>query len=343
MSKINEKTAVLALLRQKNQSLSLPEILQELEFELAERTLRSWLTNWVSEGKLVRTGQKRGTRYRWNADSPPIHFAFLESIPAHRREAVLAQIRDLWTHTSTALEGNTLSLGDTHFILQEGLTISGKPLREHQEITGHARAIDLLYAVVNSMIDKEWLFDLHRAVQTDLTFDIYKPNGAWKIEPNGTNIITPEGKQTYLEYAKPEHVDQLMQQLIDFINRVTPDHITLNTAPAIYAKVHMPFAHIHPFWDGNGRLARLVANLLLLKSGLPPLLIDQSRRREYITSLSTYQYTVGTLTDRTGLWPDQAKLEPFIKFCQESYYAVQELIKDNQTSQASELDDDGNV
>ncbi len=327
MCKKDEKVAVLVFIRQKNSALSLPEILQELEFDLAERTLRSWLVSWVEDGTLQRTGKKRGTRYRWNAETAPTHFAFLEPIPPHRREVVLAQIRDLWTHTSTALEGNTLTLGDTHFILQEGLTISGKPLREHQEIIGHARAIDLLYSAVNSTIDISWLFGLHKAVQTELTFDIYKPNGAWKVEPNGTNIITPDGKQTYLEYAQPKYIDQLMQALLSYINNFATDQVTLKTAPAVYAKVHMAFVHIHPFWDGNGRLARLLANLLLLKSGQPPLLIEQNRRREYITTLSTYQHAVGQLTDETGLWPHETELEPFVELCQESYGAVQALIE----------------
>ena len=332
MSKKHEKTAVLTLIRQKNSAISLPEILRQLEFELAERTLRSWLVGWVEDGTLQRTGQKRGTQYQWNAQTTPTSFAFLAPIPPHRREAVLAQIRDHWTHTSTALEGNTLSLGDTHFILQEGLTISGKPLREHQEIIGHARAIDLLYSAVNSTIDTEWLFELHKAVQTEQVNDIYKPNGAWKVEANGTNIITPDGQQTYLEYAAPQHVEQLMQQLLSYINHFEIKNLTLKSAPETYAKVHMAFAHIHPFWDGNGRLARLVANLLLLKSGQPPLLIEQTKRREYITTLSNYQYTVGTLTNTSGLWPDEAQLQPFIKFwsaklrnCTEINYASRKV------------------
>ena len=61
-----------------------------------------------------------------------------------RRIALLAQLRDLWTHYSTAVEGNTLTLGDTHFVLEQGLTISKKPIKDHQEVIGHARAIDIL-------------------------------------------------------------------------------------------------------------------------------------------------------------------------------------------------------
>lgn len=61
------------------------------------------------------------------------------------RQSLLHQIRDLWTHTSTALEGNILTLGETKFVIEEGLTVAGKPLKDHQEVMGHARAIELIY------------------------------------------------------------------------------------------------------------------------------------------------------------------------------------------------------
>jgi Fic family protein len=66
-------------------------------------------------------------------------------LDADIRAALLAQVRDLWTHGSTAIEGNTLTLGETKFVIEEGLTVSGKPLKDHQEVVGHARAIELLY------------------------------------------------------------------------------------------------------------------------------------------------------------------------------------------------------
>ena len=59
-------------------------------------------------------------------------------------QSLLSQIRELWTHTSTALEGNTLTLGETKFVIEEGLTVSGKPLQDHQEVMGDARAIELI-------------------------------------------------------------------------------------------------------------------------------------------------------------------------------------------------------
>jgi len=68
-------------------------------------------------------------------------FNFLKILDNDIRDALLVQLRNLWTHTSTAIEGNTLTLGETAFVLEEGLTISGKPLKDHEEVVGHAKAV----------------------------------------------------------------------------------------------------------------------------------------------------------------------------------------------------------
>ncbi len=73
---------------------------------------------------------------------------FLDKFDKDIRKILIAQLRNLWTHTSTAIEGNTLTLGETAFVIEEGLTVSGKSLKDHQEMVGHARAIDLIYDLV---------------------------------------------------------------------------------------------------------------------------------------------------------------------------------------------------
>ena len=258
---------------------------------------------------------------------------FLKDIPKHRREPLLEQIRDLWTHNSTALEGNTLTLGDTHAVLGMGLTVSGKPLREHQEIVGHAKAIDLLYQCINKPLSKAIICDLHTAVQTDIVHDIFKPIGDWKVEINGTYTVGKDSQQRYIEYAHPLHVASLMALLIDYINTLDITKITHKNAAEYYAKVHMAFVHIHPFWDGNGRMARLISNTILLKVGLPPLLINKDQRREYIECLADYQISVGQLKAEPTvtnpiLWPNDKALQPFIQFCELAYKATQTLIEE---------------
>lgn len=256
---------------------------------------------------------------------------FLENLDRDIQQSLLNQIRDLWTHTSTALEGNTLTLGETKFLIEEGLTISGKPLKDHQEIIGHAKAIDLIYQQLDKPVTKDFLFNLHKAVQTEIVADIYKPNGAWKVEPNGTYTVTREGKQQFLEYAAPADVPVLMSEIIDTINNTGT--LTLDSAPETYAKIHMGIAHCHPFWDGNGRIARLVANIPLLKSGLPPIVIPRTSRKEYIETLADYQLSVGQISNKTTVWPDTKKLHAFTNFCSQVYQATLELIENAKQQQ----------
>ena len=67
---------------------------------------------------------------------------FLKNLDSDLKSALKAQLRDLWTHTSTAIEGNTLTLGETKFVIEEGLTVSGKPLKDHHEVVGHVDLVD---------------------------------------------------------------------------------------------------------------------------------------------------------------------------------------------------------
>ena len=75
---------------------------------------------------------------------------FYDHLDPDIRTILLAQIRNVWTHNSTSLEGNSLTLGETDFILEEGLTIQGKPLKDHNEVYGHAKAIELIYELLNT-------------------------------------------------------------------------------------------------------------------------------------------------------------------------------------------------
>jgi fido (protein-threonine AMPylation protein) len=326
------RQTTLSLLRHSTKSLSIAEISQQLNREVPLRTLRRWLAGWVAEEVVSRTGKGRASRYRYvgqasefTANQPP-SFAFLSGLDSDLKTNLLTQIRDLWTHTSTALEGNTLSLGDTHFILEEGLTISGKPVKDHQEVIGHARAIELLYQCLQKPLTQGMLFDLHKAVQAEQVFDIYKPNGDWKNEPNGSYGVGADGSQFFIEYALPVFVPVLMGELINTINALAPDTVKPGNAHVHYAKIHMAIVHIHPFWDGNGRIARLLSNIPLLKAGLPPLVIPREQRRTYIQILASYQVSVGQLNKGTGVWPDLSLLEEFNNFCAACYGQTRKLV-----------------
>jgi hypothetical protein len=348
MDKIMKKKAVLSIMEALNRPLGLPEIMlrsQGAGIKVPERTLRRWLVAWSSIGQLRRTGQKRGTKYRWiNFEQPTgEELVFIQHLPSEKRKVLLSQLRDLWTHSSLALEGvigNVVAIGnavegsadncvltpgDTYAILELDLTVEGKSESEHQQVLGHARAIEFLYGLVNAPLSELALFELHKAlkgdlaVQADLNANGYQPIGAWKQEPNYLSSVTTKGKAVLIEYAAPDQVNSLMQSLIRVINRAGLNQLTLDNAHMIYAQLHLGIAHIAPFSDANGQMARLVSNMLLLKAGLPPLLIDQNRRREYLELIADYQFELGQLTKATGVWPDESAILPFANFCAECY------------------------
>ena len=319
---MSDKTNILTYISQQTTAVSMQQISGAVPFNVTDRTVRRWLNEAANAGDIIIQGHKRSTTYLCTAKGKGnTPFRFLKGKSPALQEQTLKLLRDFWTHHSTAIEGNTLTLGDTQFILDEGLTVSGKPIKEHQEVIGHASAIELVYRMLQTGITKANLFELHKAIQTDVINDIYKPYGAWKVEPNGTRIINENGKPTYLEYAHPLHVDTLMAEVISFINNRN-DFSSAQSAINTYTKVHAAIAHIHPFWDGNGRIARLAANIPMLKAGLPPIVIPNERRREYIRLLANYELQAGQLNNDSGAWPQVELLEAFEQFCSECYDAT---------------------
>jgi Fic family protein len=106
-----------------------------------------------------------------------------------------------------------------------------------------------------------------------------------------------------------------------------------------YVRLHIGFVRIHPFFDGNGRLARLVANLPVLMAGLPPIIIPREERKAYIDTISAYHYAVGQIQAGGDLLPHPDKLQPFLLFCQKAWQAsiilVEEIHKKQRARQSA--------
>ncbi|MFP4486326.1 MAG: Fic family protein [Campylobacterales bacterium] len=193
-----------------------------------------------------------------------------------------------WTYNSNAIEGNTISLGDTAYIIQYGLTIKGKSIIEHNEVIGHARAIDIVYKLLNnSRLTEDDLFLLHKAVQTNLVVDTESPIGAYKVVENGRYVKLTEQKAEYQPYPHPDDIPHLMGLWFDEFGGIK-ECGSFEQCIDIYTDMHISFTAIHPFFDGNGRVGRLISNIPLLKSGFLPIIIDSEQRERYITLLSDY-------------------------------------------------------
>jgi Fic family protein len=262
---------------------------------------------------------------------------FYEEFPADIRESLIKQFTALWTHESTAIEGNTLTLGETVKVLELGLTISGKSLKDHEEVYGNAKAVELIYDLLKAeKITEDDLFNLHRCVMQKSAIDSLRPVGGWKRDYNGTTGVR-DGKPVYMEYAKPDDTPGLMARWIREFNR----KLNTATSPAkainAYAWTHLSFVRIHPFFDGNGRIARLIPNLPLLKGGNPPLLISPHRRAEYIDLLWNYQNAVGVIQRKDQLLPSHAAIPAFKSFLREEWKESLRLIEEARKLTSSRL------
>jgi len=259
---------------------------------------------------------------------------FYHGLDQDLRDQLLKRIVAEWTHDSTAIEGNTLTLGETTKILALGLTIEGKPLREHLEVYGHARAIELVYGMIESpALSEEDLYVLHRAVMPQSPVDVLSPIGAWKRDYNGTTGVA-DGKTVYLEYARPDDVPILMQRWLDDFNGMHVARAHPRSALKAYVRAHMVFVRVHPFFDGNGRVARLIANLPVIRSGFPPVVVPAERRADYIDLLWQYQSTVGTIKRGSRLLPPHPAIRQFEELLRQGWQTTVAMVEEARQRQA---------
>lgn len=319
-----EKERVLNYISSANKPVSISDIKTAIDFQVDNRTVQRWLNTAAKQGLVLITGERKARKY---VNVPPKSkptFKFLHGLPSSKQQELLDMLRTMWTHNSTALEGNTLNLGETQFILSEGLTVSGKSLKDHKEVMGHATAIDLLYQMISSELTVNKIKQLHKAVQTDVIFDIDKPYGEFKVVPNGAYFLLDDNSRIYHAYSRPFDVPKLIFGLVEYIESCKPHNI--NEAISQYATAHLIFGQIHPFWDGNGRIARLIANLILLRAGFAPLVIPATRRLDYIAILSKYSAKHAAPSIGKPLYHVGNELNAFTNFCKECYQETINLI-----------------
>lgn len=180
------------------------------------------------------------------------------------------------TYHSTAIEGNTLTKSETQIVIEKGITIAGKPLLDHLEVVGHKEALELVIELSKERSPlTEWdLRSLHSVVMKGQS---HQESGAWRrldVKAAGTDYNYP----SYLQ------VPDLMKEFIEWLSVGSSLH------PICFAsEAHLRFVTIHPFQDGNGRVGRLLLNLLLLRAGYPIAVIQLQNRPRYIASLESAQ------------------------------------------------------
>ncbi|GAC1394642.1 MAG: Fic family protein [Ktedonobacteraceae bacterium] len=181
-------------------------------------------------------------------------------------------LRVFLTYHSNAIEGNSLSLRETQMVIEYGVTIQGHPLREYLEATNHAEAYSHLTQLVekNELITRETILLLHSIVMDK----ILSSHGQFRKVPvyiRGSNMTPPPASQ----------VEALIHEWLTWIEGEGKSY-----EPVIRAVIaHHGFEAIRPFEDGNGRIGRLLLNLMLMREGYPPTVILRDARIRYIHAL----------------------------------------------------------
>ncbi len=198
----------------------------------------------------------------------------LRPIPTGILKKLKKQLALEWTYNSNAIEGNTLTLKETRLILEEGITIKGKPLREHFEAKNHENAIQYLEKIIqqNFKCTESHIFEIHKLVLDGIEEDVAGRYRNGQVRIIGANFIPPAGHRV------PDLMAEFIKEVI--IREKKESILSLATF------AHHRFVWIHPFFDGNGRTARLLMNLLLMKEGYPPAIILKNDRKKYYDALN---------------------------------------------------------
>jgi Fic family protein len=197
------------------------------------------------------------------------------------------------TYNSNAIEGNSLTLKETFLVISEGITIKGKPLKDHLEAKDHQAALEYLYDLVDKdkkhTISEMLIRTLHQII-------IQETDKEWAGRYRNANVIIGGAKHTPPDALQ---VPQKMRNLINWLNTQKNKMSIIELS----ALLHHKLVYIHPFFDGNGRTSRLVMNLLLMQAGYPLVIILKNDRKKYYDVLDK---------------ADSSKYEPLIRFIAQS-------------------------
>ena len=197
-----------------------------------------------------------------------------ESIPEFTMFTFEQAFEIEYTHNSTAIEGNTLSLIETKVLLEDGISIGGKALREIYEAVNHRKAFRYVKECIGKgmPLDEGKVKDIHALLMENIQI-----GGVYR------------DVQVYISGAQhmPPPPALMYRQVKDFYADLSWKGKELNPVE-LAAWTHAEFVKIHPFTDGNGRTSRLIMNYQLMAEGFPPISIAKEDRLEYFKALEAY-------------------------------------------------------
>lgn len=194
--------------------------------------------------------------------------------------AALAQLQRYYdvelTYTSNAIEGNTLTHRETAEVIEHGITVGGKSLRDHLEAVDHYDAVLWMRELAShaTPVNESTMRELHRRIVARSEPGIAGAYSALPRRIAGSPVIFPN----------PAKIPALMKGLGGWLQDAPP-------TPASAFEAHFRLTAIHPFSDGNGRTARLLMNMLLIRGGYPPVAVRPEDRKPYLDSLERVSLT----------------------------------------------------
>ena len=195
-------------------------------------------------------------------------------IPAIVLSSIKEALNLEWIHHSNGIEGNTLTLQETRLVLEEGITIKGKSLREHFEAMNHQDAITYIEHLVKPdyKLTVSDILEVNGLVLQNIEKDFAGRFRTAGVRISGANFVPPNALKV------PDLTSELTEWVLSQSDVLHP--LVLATL------FHHRFVWIHPFFDGNGRTVRLMFNLLLMKEGYPPAIILKTDRKKYYDALN---------------------------------------------------------
>lgn len=212
--------------------------------------------------------------------------------------AMWADIWHLEVHNSTAIEGNTLTLREVETLLAEGRSVGAKPLADYLEVNGYGTAARWVYRQARDVTTISGAFHLVTVTEIrQIHAEAMQP--VWTVRPHPDALpdeapggfrrhdIHPFGggmrPPPWLDV--PPQLSDWVGQANDFAIDVDRGAVDPADVPLHAADLHASFERIHPFLDGNGRVGRLVLNLLLVRLGYPPVIVFKQNRNAYLAAL----------------------------------------------------------
>lgn len=196
----------------------------------------------------------------------------LRPFEGHLLNEIKSYYRIGLTWSSNAIEGNTLTENETKILLEDGLTVGGKPLRDTFEALGHAKAYDFMFTLLGSRrITQDDALTMHRMFYKDIDPGAA---GEYRTEP----VIITGSKYAV---CKVDRIEAEMNKLFQWVAADRDKYHPVEFA----AQLHKRFVFIHPFIDGNGRISRLLMNTALIQDSYILTVIPPVLRREYISLL----------------------------------------------------------